>query len=102
MTDPKTIDSNHIETRCIFADGYTLSSDFCRAIACQVEEIVPALIPDASYTLEMLCGEAFWARLSNGERRMAGRCMAQLVVNSKLPLCFADSRHEYPKYYRLK
>ena len=71
-------------------------------IAKQVEQNIPALSRDIAYTPEQLCGEVFRHSLSDGQRRRAGRCMVWLVVNDRLPVCFADSRHEYPKFYRLK
>lgn len=101
MTDPTTVSSNLTSTRVTFSPRYSVDAELCEAIARQVTEIIPALSRDAAYTLERLCGEVFWQPLSAGERRRAGRCMVWLVANSRLPLCFADSRHEYPKYYRL-
>jgi hypothetical protein len=33
---------------------------------------------------------------------MAGRCIANMVVKGQLPLRFAESKHEYPKWYQLR
>jgi len=82
-------------------DGYTVPEKFYNVVLYQVREILPALIPGEKYTLELLCGDAFWLPLSDGQRRMAGRCMAHMVNNDQLPLCFAITKHEYPKRYQL-
>ena len=70
----------------------------------QVEEIVPALEPSESYTLETLCGEEFWSNLSPGECKTAGRYMTDIVKKKRLPLVLDPKRckHEYPKRYCLK
>jgi hypothetical protein len=85
----------------VLYDGYTVPAEFYHAVRLQVEAIIPAMERGGKYTLKLLCGEAFWRPLSHGDRRMAGRCMAQMVVSGLLPLCFADGKHEYPKLYRL-
>jgi hypothetical protein len=85
----------------VLYDGYTVSAAFYNSVCHQVEEIIPAMEPDMRYPLKVLCGKAFWQPLSDGEKRMAGRCMAQMVVGGLLPLRFAEGRHEYPKLYRL-
>jgi hypothetical protein len=81
---------------------YSCPVEYCESIARRVEEVVPAMQPGVDYTLRMLCGDDFWAQLTDGECRKAGRCMARLTASGRLPLCVAESRHEYPKYYRLK
>jgi hypothetical protein len=83
-------------------DGYCVPAEFYMAIRLQVEEVIPALVPDEVYTLEMLCGEVFWEPLTDGERRKAGRCMRHMVANNLLPLRPVKGRHEYPKLYQLR
>ena len=39
---------------------YTVPAAFYNAVRLQVEEIIPALEPGVKYTLEILCGKAFW------------------------------------------
>ncbi len=68
----------------------------------RVEEIIPALDYGNRYTLEMLCGRAFWDCLDDGSRRTTSICMADMVREGILPLVEAESIHEYPKWYRLK
>lgn len=88
-------------TFIILYDGYTVPEKFYKAVLYQVKEIPPALLPGEKYTLEMLCGDVFWQLLTDGEKRMAGRCMAQMVVSGILPLRFAETKHEYSKRYQL-
>lgn len=95
-------DPHEIEQTMSLQDGYAVSKVFYNCIRLQVEDVLPALQPDDRYTLKTLCGKEFWGQLAIGERRMAGRCMAHMVVIGLLPLSFADSKHEYPKWYRLK
>jgi len=81
--------------------AYTIPAALYNAIRLQVEEIIPAMERGVEYTLEMLCGDAFWQTLTDGERRMAGRCLAHMVANKRLPLRFVGCPHEHPKKYRL-
>lgn len=88
----------------ILHDGentYTVSSNFYQSFRHQVEDILPALIPGEKYTLKMLCGPVFWNPLGEGKQRMGGKCMTDMVRRGLLPLRFAESRHEYPKWYQL-
>ena len=102
-----TSTGNHkaLPTHVILHDGhevYTVSAAFYNDVRLKVEEILPALERHEKYTLKELCGEEFWDSLTNGEKSMAGRCMASMVVNNLLPLRFADHKHEYAKRYRLR
>lgn len=86
----------------LLAGGYPVKAAFITSLRHQVEAALPTLIPHLTYTLEKLCGKAYWASLDAGERRLAGRCMAHLVATNEFPLLFAPSNHEYPKHYQLK
>ena len=105
-TSDSTPPENHKGTTIylILYDGhelYTVPAAFYSVVRNQVAEIIPAVERDVKYTLEMLCGEAFWKQLTDGEKRMAGRCMAQMIAKGLLPLRFAETKHEYPKRYQL-
>ena len=86
----------------VLNDGLTVTEVFFSALLHQVEEIYPAMIPGVKYTLEMLCGPTFWGPLTDGQKRVAGKCMVHMVENGMLPLHFAEGRHEYPKLYSLR
>lgn len=80
---------------------YTVPAVLFDAVRYQVKEAIPFLVRGKKYTLRWFCGEVFWQLLGDGDKRMAGRCMAHMVFNGQLPLRFAKSKHEYPKHYQL-
>ena len=86
----------------LLAGGYQVKAAFIASLRHQIEAALPTLNPNLTYKLEKLCGPAYWATLDAGERKLAGRCMAHLVVKNEFPLLFAPSNHEYPKHYQLK
>jgi len=86
----------------LLSDGYSVTKTFYDSVRQQVEDALPALERDVRYTLEMLCDKEFWRRLSDGDRRTAGRCMSDMVEKKLLPLRVAKTKHEYPKYYELE
>jgi hypothetical protein len=88
-------------TYIVLYDGYTVSADFYDKIRYQVEEILDVLDPNEINTLERLCGDEFWQSFTAGEKKMAGRCMANMVVTHQLPFRFVQGEHEYPKLYQL-
>lgn len=85
----------------LLCNGYCVPQAFYDSILSQVREVLPALIPGETYTLKMLCGPDYWDPLDDGDRRIAGRCMADMVAKNLLPLRFAKSKHEYPKCYQI-
>ena len=96
---------NYIAEYMVLNDGddntYTVPAIFYETVLLLVKESIPGLIPGEKYKCEWLCGDAFWKLLSAGEQKMAGRCVASMVVNRLLPLCFVKTKHEYPKHYEL-
>ena len=77
-----------------------VDADFLNRIRLVVAARISALQADMKYTLKQICGKDFWDELNDGERRRAGWCMMHFVVRGELPLSKAESRHEYPIYYR--
>jgi len=75
---------------------------FFYALLYQVDGILPVLIPGEKYELKVLCGESFWNLYTDGQKRIAGRCMVHMVETGMLPLHIAEGRHEYPKLYSLR
>lgn len=94
--------TENIEAVVLLHDGTSVSGALYGQVRVQVEGILDALEHGERYTLEMLCGPEFWRGLSDGDRRTAGICMSDMVRNGILPLAVAKSKHEYPKWYRLK
>lgn len=89
-------------TNVLLYDGYSVPKILFDQVQQQVEGVIPMLERDERYTLEMLCEPNYWTMLDDGERRKAGRCMSHMVYMEILPLEVAESKHEYPKRYRLK
>lgn len=90
-----------MHTNEILLNGYTAPQAFYDSVRHQVEKTLPALERDKSYTLEMLCGKAFWDQLGTGEPLMAGRCMKFMVEKHLLPLIPAGKTSANAKLYQL-
>ena len=86
----------------ILNNGHTVTAVFFYDLLHQIQEIIPGMIPGVKYELKVLCGPAYWNPLTNGQKRLAGKCMVHMVENGMLPLQFAEGRHEYPKLYSLR
>lgn len=101
----KTMKKDALEAKkksnILLHNGRSVDQDFLSCILFAVEDRLPSLSHNKKHSLKQICGE-FWHELGNGEKRRAGWCMEHLVSMDKLPLVFAEARHEYPKYYKLK
>ena len=95
-----------IPTHIILYDGhriYTVSAAFYNDVLNTVSEVIHIFVPGDKYTLRIMYGEVLWLEMTRGERRMAGKCMADMVANNRLPqLRFVEHEHEYPKKYQLR
>ena len=82
---------------------YTVSAAFYNEVLNTVGEVIHIFLPGDIYTLRKIYGEALWLHMTRGDRRKAGKCMAHMVANNRLPqLHFVEGPHEYPKLYRLR
>ena len=103
-----TMPENHKGTilYLILYDGhrpYTVSATFYNDVLNTVSEVIHIFLPGDKYTLRIMYGEVLWLEMTRGERRMAGKCMAHMVANNRLPqLRFVEHEHEYPKKYQLR
>ena len=84
-----------LDNRC------TVLQSFYTEIREQVTDIVPALLPDVKYTLQMLCDPEYWDSLTIGERQSAGKCMAYMVKNELVPYTDACKSCQSPKVYTI-
>ena len=94
-----------IPTHLILYDGlrwYTVPIAFYNDVLNTVSQVIHIFLPGDIYTLRKIYGEALWLQMTDGERRMAGRCLAHMVANNRLPLCFVGCPHEHPKKYQLR
>ena len=88
---------------CDESRTYTVSAAFYNDVLNTVSEVIHIFVPDDKYTLRILYGEVLWLEMTRGERRMAGKCMAHMVANNRLPqLRFVGCEHENPKKYQLR
>lgn len=86
----------------ILRDGMVVDGEFYDRIYSAVGARLATMLEGTLYTAEMLVGEEVWRQLSNGQCRLAGRCISDMVSNNDLPLVVAETRHEYPKKYLLR
>lgn len=87
--------------RILLSDGFSTAREYYTAVYGHVAERVPEAARGRIYTAKTLSGDDFWSLLSPGERRLAGRCIAHMVVRGLLPLVFVKAKHEYPLRYRI-
>ena len=68
-----------------------------------VDAMIRKLLHGKVYTLEKICGDAFWSRYHPSERRVAGRYIASLVAEGVLPLVAHEKNNSSNhKKYQLK
>jgi hypothetical protein len=96
-----TVDQTKTNTRIFLNDGTSVCLDFYEAILLQVDEVLPALECGVNYTAKMLCGETFWASIK-GDCTLAGRCLADMVAQEKLPLTSTGVTAQNAQQYQLK
>ena len=101
-TEPITNISTEPVVMIVLLGGHMATEVFYNKIKSQVEQVLPAVAPDVSYTLEKLCGSGFWGQLDPKEQKLAGRCMVRMVKKGELPFEFVGCEHASPKKYRLK
>lgn len=54
------------------------------------------------YPSKKLCSKTFWSALSNGDKKLAGMCISEIVKYGLINLREVRGFHEYPKLYELK
>ncbi len=54
------------------------------------------------YPSKKLCSKTFWSALSNGDKKLAGMCISEIVKYGLINLRAVKGVHEYPKLYELK
>ena len=57
---------------------------------------------DTPYPSKKLCSKTFWSALSNGDKKLAGMCISEIVKYGLINLREVIGLHEYPKLYELK
>jgi hypothetical protein len=73
------------------------------AVYVSVDEVVEALVPDANYSSEQLCGDELWLRWpTDGQHRAMGIGLSFLVETGLVPLVCVTPHHIRNKRYALK
>ena len=92
-------DSTTTEVYMILHDGTPVQKSLYESVRLLVEDVLDVLIPGVGYTTEQLCGEDFWKPLDEVKRRLAGKCLANLVMTGQIPLQIQGCKHQYPRKY---
>jgi hypothetical protein len=86
----------------VLHDGTAVNKAFYTQILSRIKMRLPTLLRGKAYTAKQLCGDSFWLQLTDGNCRLAGKCILNMVELGELPLKPVETKHEYPKYYELK
>jgi len=79
-----------------------LIKDFFNLVYLQALEGIPLLDHNEPFTAEIVCGDGFWAQLSDWERRQAGRSIVKMLEYGLLPFVpFVKSPGCRTKWYRI-
>ena len=84
------------------SNGRYVHIDIFDIVRMYVEERIPVLSLDKSYTLKQICGDENWNKLSKVNKIDAGYCMVHLVEKGELPFKAAKGKGDNHKRYRLK
>lgn len=103
------IDRNHFiasasgrRVRQVITKGRLKPTELVQIVLEEVQDILPGLVADATYSTEDLCGPDVWTDWLTGERRGAGMCIRYLIETDHLPLELASPKGKYPLMFRLK
>ena len=92
------------EIHIVLNNGFTCPLDFLNRMEKEMFFIAPAVPQEALLTTRQLCGEEYWATLSDWDKTMAGSCMIHLVEHGLVPFenVPRPGRNPYPLQYRVK
>ena len=74
----------------------------CDTVERLVGQFIKTMVPGHRYTLETMCGNAFWDRLTHAQRRKAGHCITRLIASGKFDLDYGETGGKATKPYQLK
>ena len=81
---------------------FCIASVFLLDIYMDMEDNQINLERDTPYPSKKLCSKTFWSALSNGDKKLAGMCISEIVKYGLINLREVRGLHEYPKLYELK
>jgi len=86
----------------LLGGGHIASKTFYDNIRNLILEQISAIRSDYVVKLEDFYDPEDWQQITIEDRKLAGRCMARLVIQYEIPLEFVGCKHSAPKKYRLK
>ena len=85
------------------SNGKSVPPEILELVGLVVEDRIPNLSHDKSYTLRGVFGEEEWSYFDPMNKIEAGWSMVHLVAKGELPMISANEcKHQSPKKYRLK
>ena len=81
---------------------FCIAPVFLLDIYMNIEDNQINLERDTPYPSKKLCSKTFWSALSNGDKKLAGMCISEIVKYGLINLRAVKGLHEYPKLYELK
>ena len=81
---------------------FCIAPVFLLDIYMNIEDNQINLERDTPYPSKKLCSKTFWSALSNGDKKLAGMCISEIVKYGLINLRAVKGVHEYPKLYELK
>ena len=81
---------------------FCIAPVFLLDIYMNIEDNQINLERNTPYPSKKLCSKTFWSALSNGDKKLAGMCISEMVKYGLINLREVRGLHEYPKLYELK
>jgi hypothetical protein len=81
---------------------FCIAPVFLLDIYMNIEDNQINLERNTPYPSKKLCSKTFWSALSNGDKKLAGICISEIVKYGLINLREVRGLHEYPKLYELK
>ena len=81
---------------------FCIAPVFLLDIYMNIEDNQINLERNTPYPSKKLCSKTFWSALSNGDIKLAGMCISEIVKYGLINLREVRGLHEYPKLYELK
>ena len=81
---------------------FCIAPVFLLDIYMNIEDNQINLERNTPYPSKKLCSKTFWSALSNGDKKLAGMCISEIVKFGLINLREVRGLHEYPKLYELK
>ena len=82
--------------------GHVAPQSFYNGIRDLILDQIPAIKPNHVFKMEVFYDQEDWLQWDPEKRKLAGRCMAQMVLYGILPLEFVGCKHNSPNEYQLK